>query len=164
MSFLEFGLIYHETYVLFRRNLAIFQCCNRFPRASAHDYPCIVCSTNSQHRSWRAEIHHPNHMIRYIRYSSHSSDYFCIILCETDKIYIMIDLILLTFALYTFPAFPVELSCRVKIHMKTNCMMYEYTNKNCVLAVFCDLATVCVIPPPVVPEESGRITYFKLLN
>lgn len=48
----------------------------------------------------------------------------------------------------------------VRPHMKTNCTGYEYRNRNWVLRLFCDRATVCIVPLSSL-EFSGRRTYFR---
>jgi hypothetical protein len=49
---------------------------------------------------------------------------------------------------------------RVSAHMKPNCTGYEYRKRNCVLRLFCDLATVCMVPLSSL-VLSGSRTYFK---
>ena len=56
---------------------------------------------------------------------------------------------------------PLVPSCLVKIHIKKNCTIYEYTKRNWVRRFFCDRATVCVILFPPGPEESGKRTYLR---
>ena len=51
----------------------------------------------------------------------------------------------------------------VRAHMKINCTGYEYKKRNCVLRLFCDRATVCMVPLSSL-EFSGRRTYLRDRN
>lgn len=51
---------------------------------------------------------------------------------------------------------------RLSTHMKTNWMMYEYTNRNCVRRLRWERATVCMAPARMDESaESGSRTYFN---
>jgi hypothetical protein len=51
----------------------------------------------------------------------------------------------------------------VSAHMKINCTGYEYKKRNWVLRLFCDRATVCMVPLSSV-VFSGSRTYFRDRN
>jgi len=51
----------------------------------------------------------------------------------------------------------------VRAHMKMNCIGYEYKKRNWVLRLFCDRATVCMVPLSSL-EFSGRRTYLRDLS